>query len=140
VLELGIAFLLILLNGLFALSELAIVSARKARLKTMVDSGRAALALKLAEEPGRFLSTVQIGITLVGVLAGAFSGAFGHRFCFNSSRLLMARIVPHELACQLLSFADQPLGLLAQLVLFRAGAVLLTALAHCLPLRIWKSH
>jgi CBS domain containing-hemolysin-like protein len=79
VLELGIAFLLILLNGLFALSELAIVSARKARLKTMVDSGRAALALKLAEEPGRFLSTVQIGITLVGILAGAFSGAFGHR-------------------------------------------------------------
>jgi putative hemolysin len=77
VLELGIAFLLILLNGLFALSELAIVSARKARLKTMADTGRAgaSTALKLAEEPGRFLSTVQIGITLVGVLAGAFSGA-----------------------------------------------------------------
>jgi putative hemolysin len=77
VLELGIAFLLILLNGLFALSELAIVSARKARLKTMADSGRsgASTALRLAEEPGRFLSTVQIGITLVGVLAGAFSGA-----------------------------------------------------------------
>jgi putative hemolysin len=76
-LELGIAFLLILLNGLFALSELAIVSACKARLKTMVDSGRtgAGTALRLAEEPGRFLSTVQIGITLVGVLAGAFSGA-----------------------------------------------------------------
>jgi putative hemolysin len=77
VLELGIAFLLIGLNGLFALSELSIVSARKARLKTMVDSGRAgaATALKLAEDPGRFLSTVQIGITLVGILAGAFSGA-----------------------------------------------------------------
>jgi putative hemolysin len=77
VLELAIAVLLILLNGLFALSELAIVSARKARLKTMADTGRAgaATALRLAEEPGRFLSTVQIGITLVGVLAGAFSGA-----------------------------------------------------------------
>jgi putative hemolysin len=77
VLELGIAFLLILLNGLFALSELAIVSARKARLKAMADTGRAgaSTALKLAEEPGRFLSTVQIGITLVGILAGAFSGA-----------------------------------------------------------------
>jgi putative hemolysin len=77
VLELGIAFLLIGLNGLFALSELAVVSARKARLKTMADNGRAgaSTALKLAEEPGRFLSTVQIGITLVGVLAGAFSGA-----------------------------------------------------------------
>ncbi len=76
-LELGIAILLIGLNGLFALSELSIVSARKARLKTMVDNGRAgaATALKLAEDPGRFLSTVQIGITLVGILAGAFSGA-----------------------------------------------------------------
>lgn len=76
-LELAIAFLLILLNGLFALSELAIVSARKARLKTMADAGRAgaSTALRLAEEPGRFLSTVQIGITLVGILAGAFSGA-----------------------------------------------------------------
>jgi putative hemolysin len=77
VLELGIAILLILLNGLFALSELAIVSARKARLKAMADTGRAgaSTALRLAEEPGRFLSTVQIGITLVGILAGAFSGA-----------------------------------------------------------------
>ena len=76
-LELGIAVLLIGLNGLFALSELAIVSARKARLKTMADNGRAgrSTALKLAEDPGRFLSTVQIGITLVGILAGAFSGA-----------------------------------------------------------------
>ncbi len=76
-LELGIAILLIGLNGLFALSELSIVSARKARLKTMVDNGRAgaATALRLAEDPGRFLSTVQIGITLVGILAGAFSGA-----------------------------------------------------------------
>ncbi|MCB5176898.1 hemolysin family protein [Microvirga lenta] len=76
-LELGIALFLIGLNGLFALSELAIVSARKARLKMMADNGRAGAgaALRLAEEPGRFLSTVQIGITLVGVLAGAFSGA-----------------------------------------------------------------
>lgn len=76
-LELGIAVLLIGLNGLFALSELAIVSARRARLKTMANNGRAgaATALKLAEDPGRFLSTVQIGITLVGILAGAFSGA-----------------------------------------------------------------
>jgi putative hemolysin len=77
VLELTIALVLIALNGLFALSELAIVSARKARLKIMVDNRRAgaATALALAENPGRFLSTVQIGITLVGILAGAFSGA-----------------------------------------------------------------
>jgi putative hemolysin len=77
VLELVIAFALIGLNGVFALSELAVVSARKPRLKTMADAGRpgARTALALAEEPGRFLSTVQIGITLVGILAGAFSGA-----------------------------------------------------------------
>lgn len=76
-LELGIAVVLIGLNGVFALSELAIVSARGARLKTMADAGRsgAATALRLAEDPGRFLSTVQIGITFVGILAGAFSGA-----------------------------------------------------------------
>jgi putative hemolysin len=77
VIELLIALALIALNGVFALSELAVVSARKVRLKTMADAGRpgARTALALAEEPGRFLSTVQIGITLVGILAGAFSGA-----------------------------------------------------------------
>jgi putative hemolysin len=77
VLELSIALFLIALNGLFSLSELAVVSARKVRLKTMADAGRpgARAALDLAEEPGRFLSTVQIGITLIGILAGAFSGA-----------------------------------------------------------------
>ncbi len=76
-LELVIAFALILLNGVFALSELAVVSARKPRLKIMVDAGRpgAGAALALAEDPGRFLSTVQIGITLVSILTGAFSGA-----------------------------------------------------------------
>jgi putative hemolysin len=75
--DLAIAFCLILLNGVFALSELAVVSSRKARLRMLVDEGRsgAAAALALAEDPGRFLSTVQIGITLVGVLAGAFSSA-----------------------------------------------------------------
>lgn len=76
-LELVVAALLIALNGVFALSELAIVSARRPRLKSMAEQGRpgAKAALALAEEPGRFLSTVQIGITLVGVLSGAFSGA-----------------------------------------------------------------
>jgi putative hemolysin len=77
VFELIVAVALIALNGAFALSELAIVSARKSRLKAMVESRRvgARAALALAEEPGRFLSTVQIGITLVGIMAGAFSGA-----------------------------------------------------------------
>lgn len=76
-LEIAIVLLLIVLNGLFAMSELAIVSSRPARLKTRADRGDrgARVALRLADQPGRFLSTVQIGITLVGVLSGAFSGA-----------------------------------------------------------------
>ena len=76
-LELVIALVLILLNGAFAVSELAIVSSRRARLKNLVDAGQrgASTALALHEEPGRFLSTVQIGITLIGILAGAYSGA-----------------------------------------------------------------
>jgi putative hemolysin len=76
-LELALIFALILLNGLLAMSELAVVSARKARLQAMLRKGRkgARSAMALAADPGRFLSAVQIGITLVGVLAGAFSGA-----------------------------------------------------------------
>lgn len=68
---------LILINGLFAMSELAIVSARPARLRMAADKGSASAraALILAEDPGRFLSTVQIGITLIGIIAGAYSGA-----------------------------------------------------------------
>lgn len=68
---------LIGLNGLLAMSELAVVSSREARLKAMVRSGSggAQCALDLAADPGRFLSTVQIGITLIGILAGAYSGA-----------------------------------------------------------------
>ncbi|QQS11707.1 MAG: HlyC/CorC family transporter [Rhodospirillales bacterium] len=68
---------LIALNGLFSLSELAVISSRRARLKPLADRGNAGAkaALALAADPGRFLSTVQIGITLVGILAGAFSGA-----------------------------------------------------------------
>ena len=68
---------LIVLNGVFAMSELAIVSAKTSRLKAHAEEGSAAakIALKLAAEPGKFLSTVQIGITLIGIVAGAFSGA-----------------------------------------------------------------
>ena len=76
-LELALVVLLIFINALLAMAELAIVSSRRARLQTMVDrdvvGSRRALAL--ASDPGKFLSTVQIGITLVGVLSGAFSGA-----------------------------------------------------------------
>jgi len=75
--ELVIIALLILLNGAFAMAEMAIVSSRKARLEQQARAGdaRARLALNLAEDPSQILSTVQIGITLVGVLAGAFGGA-----------------------------------------------------------------
>lgn len=75
--ELLIIFLLLLANGVFAMAEIAVVSARKARLRAMAAAGSepARRALALAEHPEDFLSTVQIGITLVGVVAGAFGGA-----------------------------------------------------------------
>jgi putative hemolysin len=81
--EIAIVVALIVLNGALAMSEMALVSSRPARLKALVEANRrgAATAMRLAEHPGRFLSTVQIGITLVGVLSGAFSGAtLGPRF------------------------------------------------------------
>lgn len=76
-LDVILIFALILLNGLLALSELAIVSSRDARLRAMARSGisGAQCALDLGAEPGRFLSTVQSGITLISVINGAFSGA-----------------------------------------------------------------
>src|SRR5690349_3107515 len=76
-LDVVIILLLVCLNGVFSMSELAVVSARKPRLKAMARAGRrgAQTALDLASDPGRFLSTVQIGITLIGIIAGAYSGA-----------------------------------------------------------------
>ena len=71
-----IILMLVALNGVFAMSELAIVSARKARLEGKTKTSRGArAALDLAADPGKFLSSVQIGITLIGILAGAYSGA-----------------------------------------------------------------
>src|SRR4030042_5807705 len=74
--EILIIFLLILCNGLFAMSEMAVVSSRKTRLQQWAREGnsRAQTALDLAENPNRFLSTIQVGITLIGILAGAFGG------------------------------------------------------------------
>jgi len=76
-LELFIVAVLTVLNGLFALSELAVVSSRRSKLQALANQGSpgAATALALASDPGKFLSTVQIGITLIGVLSGAFSGS-----------------------------------------------------------------
>ena len=75
--DLFLILALVALNGVLSMSELAIVSAREARLKALAKtgSGGARTALALAADPGRFLSTVQIGITLIGILAGAYSGS-----------------------------------------------------------------
>ena len=77
VVELAVVVGLIVLNGFLAMSELALVSARRPLLEQMARDGSrgAAVALELTREPGRMLSAVQIGITLVGIIAGAFSGA-----------------------------------------------------------------
>ncbi len=75
--EILIIFVLLLANGVFAMAEIAVVSSRKARLKALAAEGsrKAEAALALAQAPTQFLSTVQIGITLIGILAGAFGGA-----------------------------------------------------------------
>ena len=75
--DLLVVLFLTILNGFFAMSELAVVNARRARLQVLADNGSrgARAAIDLASDPGRFLSSVQIGITLIGILAGASSGA-----------------------------------------------------------------
>lgn len=75
--DVAIILALVALNGVFAMSELAIVSARRARLEGLARGGKrgAQAAIDLAADPGKFLSTVQIGITLIGIVAGAYSGA-----------------------------------------------------------------
>jgi putative hemolysin len=75
--EVTLIFLLVIANGVFAMAELAVVSSRKSRLRQRAEEGNrgAAVALELAEKPDDFLSTVQVGITMIGTLAGAFGGA-----------------------------------------------------------------
>ncbi|MGJ5632502.1 hemolysin family protein [Nostoc sp. CALU 1950] len=75
--EILIILVLVIANGVFSMSEMAIVSARKVRLQQLANQGdaKARAALKLAESPNQFLSTVQVGITLIGILTGAFGGA-----------------------------------------------------------------
>ena len=74
--EIVIILLLILLNGLFSMSEIALISARKNRLESAAKKGNksAQVALELANAPNKFLSAVQIGITLIGILTGIYSG------------------------------------------------------------------
>lgn len=76
-LELSLILLLVIANGIFSMAEMAVVSARKARLRQRAEegSGGARIALSLANNPHDFLSTVQVGITMIGTMAGAFGGA-----------------------------------------------------------------
>ncbi len=80
-LEILFLFLLLIINGVFAMSEIALISSRKIRLQQMAKEGDAGAkaALEISETPNRFLSTVQIGITLIGIMAGAIGGATLHR-------------------------------------------------------------
>jgi putative hemolysin len=98
--ELAIVLLLILLNGVFALSELAVVSARPARLKSLAKAGQrgARQAQILAADPGRFLSTVQVGMTLIGILIGAYSAA---AFDEGATKFFMELGVPASAAAVL---------------------------------------
>lgn len=91
---------LVALNGVLSMSEMAIVSAREARLKALARAGSsgAKCALQLASDPGRFLSTVQTGITLIGILAGAFSGS---RLGMPVAQRIELLGVDHETAVQL---------------------------------------
>jgi putative hemolysin len=78
--EVFILLLLIFLNALFVMSEIALVSARKGRLEALANKGdyKAKVALDLAENPEKFLSTAQIGITLISILTGVYSGERYH--------------------------------------------------------------
>ncbi|MEQ9661303.1 MAG: hemolysin family protein [Parasphingopyxis sp.] len=115
--DLCIILALVLLNGVFAMSELAIVSARKARLQSMAKRGRrgAQTALDLAGEPGRFLSTVQIGISLISILAGAYSGAslggpVGERIALLGVEPGLAQTLGFTLVIAVTTFASLVIG------------------------------
>ena len=144
--EILLIVLLVLANGVFAMSEMAIVSARKARLQKLANEGnaKARAALELANSPDRFLSTVQIGITLVGILAGAFGGAtiaeqialsvgiipalapYGEAIglgivvlCITYLSLVFGELIPKRFALnrpeQIASLVAQPMNLLSKL-------------------------
>jgi putative hemolysin len=88
--EIFFLLLLLVVNGLFSMSEMAVVSARKVRLQQLANQGnaKARTALDLADSPNQFLSTVQIGITLISTLAGAFGGATLAEKLANQLKLL----------------------------------------------------
>lgn len=96
-----VILMLICLNGIFSMSEIAIISARKSSLSNRVKRGDrgARIALDLANEPERFLSTVQIGITLIGILTGIYSGAtLADRFAAILSETVLPPAIAHAAA------------------------------------------
>lgn len=108
---------LVFLNGIFAMSELAIVSARTARLQNLAKEGSkgAETAIRLAADPGKFLSTVQIGITLIGIIAGAYSGAslgvpVGDRIALLGIEEELAHTLGFGLVIGLTTFASLVIG------------------------------
>ena len=116
-LDLVLILALVALNGVLAMSEMAIVSSREARLRAMAKNGSkgASCALALAAEPGRFLSTVQIGITLIGILAGAYSGAslgapVAQRLAFLGLDPETAQSVGFGIVIALVTFANLVIG------------------------------
>jgi len=116
-LDVVIILALVGLNGLFAMSELAIVSSRRARLRAMAKDGSLGprTALELAADPGRFLSTVQIGITLIGIIAGAYSGAslggpVGERLAALGMDLETARSIGFAIVIILTTYASLVIG------------------------------
>jgi putative hemolysin len=108
---------LVVLNGLFAMAELAIVSSRRARLEAMAKARRrgAATAIELAADPGKFLSTTQVGITLIAIIAGAYSGAnLGEPTALRLERLGIAadtaRTLGYALVIGLTTYASVVIG------------------------------
>jgi putative hemolysin len=142
--DVAIILVLVAVNGLFSMSELAIVSARKARLEAMgrARPGRrrgAQAAIALAADPGKFLSTVQIGITLIAVVSGAFSGAsLGEPVALRLERLGLAHDTAHTVAIALVigltTFASLVVGELVpkQIALRHPESI---AAAAALPMR-----
>ena len=115
--DVAIILALVVLNGLFAMAELAIVSSRRARLEAMARSGKrgASAAIALAADPGKFLSTTQVGITLIAIIAGAYSGAnLGEPTAMRLARLGLdaetARTAGFALVIGLTTYASVVIG------------------------------
>jgi putative hemolysin len=115
--DVAIILALVVLNGIFAMTELAIVSARPARLQALVNAGSkgAKAVLVLREDPGRFLSSVQIGITAISILAGAFSGErlggpIGERLAFIISDPEVAHSIGFAIAIILTTYLSLIIG------------------------------